>query len=702
MNLSIARMVIPRVVVAVLAVAWAVVTLAAPVSEEDELALVYGDKPTVSIATGSSQTLRSAPSVASVITAEDIAAMGATELDQALETVPGLHVSNIGSRFLSTYQFRGINGNPLNPQVLMLQNGIPITTLYRGDKGQDWGGLPLENVARIEIIRGPGSALYGADAFSGVINIITKTAADTQGTAFGARVGSFNSKEAWLQHGGKWGAVDVAAYLSVGSTGGSKGIVTADAQTLRDTAFATHASLAPGLVSTGYDAINASVDLGYDKWRLYAGYKLQDHLGNGTGVSSALDPVGKNRGERFNTDLSWNDPRYAQNWGLGFAVNFFHYAEQEYLQLSPPGSQFATGVFPNGMIGSPSRSERQARGAGYATYSGFTSHSLRFGLGHDDLNMYKTATTKNYLLNAAGSPVPSALMDYYSIQPHILPQQRKVDYLYAQDEWNFARDWTLTAGVRHDRYSDFGGATNPRLALVWDATLDLTAKLLYGQAFRAPVFGEQYGINPVANGNPTLKPETIKTLETAFSWQARKDTQLNLSLFRYAMKNVIRAVANAAAGTGSTYQNTGGQHGSGMELEAAWDASRSVRLTGNYSYQRSIDEATNTDVGYAPHNHVYAKADWRFADNWLFSPQVNWVANRKRASGDARPQIADYTTMDLTVRTTRVKNQWDFAASVRNLFNADVREPSVAPGTALPNDLPMAPRSLSLQATYKL
>jgi iron complex outermembrane receptor protein len=168
---------IARLAVAALAVAWACLTVAAPVSEEEELALVYGDKSTVSIATGSSQPLHRAPSVASVITAEDIAAMGAKNLDEVMEAVPGVHVSRAAFLYVSTYTLRGIYGNPTNPQVLMLQNGIPTNSLHRGDKGQSIGAPSLENIARIEIIRGPGSALYGADAFSGVINIITATPA---------------------------------------------------------------------------------------------------------------------------------------------------------------------------------------------------------------------------------------------------------------------------------------------------------------------------------------------------------------------------------------------------------------------------------------------------------------------------------------------------------------------------------------------
>jgi iron complex outermembrane receptor protein len=295
------------------------------------------------------------------------------------------------------------------------------------------------------------------------------------------------------------------------------------------------------------------------------------------------------------------------------------------------------------------------------------------------------------------------VVDFSDTDPFLRPQRRKVDYLYVQDEWGFAKDWALTAGLRHDRYSDFGGTTNPRLALVWDAALDLTAKLLYGRAFRAPSFSESYGItNPVALGNPNLSPETNSTVEAAFSWQARRDTQVNLSFFRYAMKDIIRTVPNAIAGTGATYANTGGQRGSGAELELVWDAAHSLRFTGHYAYQRSIDETSGQDAGYAPHHHIYARADWRFAGNWLASSQINWVADRQRAAGDTRPAIPDYKTVDLTLRTNRSKNRWGFAASARNLFNADVREPSLAPGLTIPYDLPMAPRSLYLQAIYKL
>jgi iron complex outermembrane receptor protein len=168
------------------------------------------------------------------------------------------------------------------------------------------------------------------------------------------------------------------------------------------------------------------------------------------------------------------------------------------------------------------------------------------------------------------------------------------------------------------------------------------------------------------------------------------------------MKNIIRTVANLVPGTGATYANTGDQTGHGLELEAVWNASLELRLAGNYAWQRSTDQATHTDAGYAPHHHLYGRMDWQGLGGYVLSTQLNWVADRRRAYGDARPALGDYQAVDLSVSTRRGRGRWNYTLALRNLFNADVREPSQAPGLTLPNDLPMAPRALSLQAVYRM
>lgn len=687
---------------------WLVISMlaAAGVGAEpidEDLALAYGDKGTISIATGSAQPLRRAPAVATVITAQDIAAIGATDLDEALATVPGLHVSYGPIMYTPLYGVRGLLSQPLNVQVLLMINGQPMKTAYTGDKGNTWAGLPLENVARIEVIRGPGSALYGADAFAGVINIVTKGPADLRGTEAGLRGGSFRSRDAWLQHGGKLGPLVLAAYLRVGATDGHGATITADGATRLDNLFGTHASRAPGPANLGHDAVDAGLELGWDKWRLRVNKVVRRNAGTGAGVNSALDPDSVIDMDRLMADLGWTDAQLAPDWAAGFSAALHNYHEQtpRGLVLFPAGVRIGPNLFPDGMIGGPARWERMWRVDAHAVYGGFQGHSLRIGVGHDDTDLYRAETHKNFVLTPTGVPVPTGpVIDYNAIQPHIRPARRDSNYVYGQDEWRVAPDWTLTAGVRHDRYSDFGGTTNPRLALVWEAAYDVTAKLMHGRAFRAPGFSEQYTINPVSTGNPDLKPERIKTTEFVLAWAPSAELQFNLSLYRLDAVDIVRVVANPAPATGATYRNVGRLKGRGGELELRWDALRQLSVTGHLALQRATDRATGADAGYAPHQHHYLRVDWRLPDQWLVSGQANHVADRKRAAGDARPPVADYTTVDLTVRRLAATLGWEVSGSLRNAFNADAREPTL-PGGVLPNDLPLAGRWFWLQGLYR-
>ena len=680
-----------------LAAIWVTSAQAQPQTEEDDLALAYGDKSFISIASGSRQPIARAPSVASVITAEDIAAIGAADIDEVLETVPGLHVSRAGPAYNPIYVMRGIY-TQYNPQVLMLINGIPVTGVFFGNRSQVWGGMPVENIARIEVIRGPGSALYGADAFSGVINIITNNADDVDGTELGARVGAFNSREGWVQHGGVWGTFDVAAYLQVGRTDGQRGIITEDA--LTGSPFPTHA---PGPVSLGRDSIEGRLDISRDKWRLRAGLQRRDNVGIGAGIAAALDPTGTNFGQRASTDLTYQDTNFAPDLDVTFQVSYLHIIEKSELTIYPPGFP----GFPDGVIGNPDKWERHTRINLSAAYSGIQHHKIRFGVGTQNDDLYRTKETKNFVLvPVPGGFFPSPLgsvVDVTDTAPFLRPHSRRVNYAYVQDEWGFIQDWYLTAGIRQDHYSDFGSTVNPRLALVWETAYDLTSKLLYGRAFRPPAFAELYNINnPVALGNPNLKPETNESLELAFIWQASSDLQANLNLFRYQMRDILRFVPNPDGS--ATAQNSGRQHGSGFELEMVWDAHENIRLSGNYAYQKSIEETTQQDAGLAPHQLVYVRADWRLMPNWTSNIQWNYVADRKREPGDARQQdIADYHTVDLTLRSETRSSNWGVTFTVRNLFDADAREPSLnAPGAQIPNDLPLSGRAWRFQLTRQL
>jgi iron complex outermembrane receptor protein len=676
---------------------------------EEDLASAYGNEEMVSIATGRQQPLRSVPAVTTVITRRDIDAMGATELEQVLQSVPGLHVSVAHFNYNPIYSFRGIFTG-YNSQVLMLINGLPVNSVFLGNRGTMWGGLPLENVARIEIIRGPGSALYGADAFAGVINVIMRTADDLKGGEVGVRGGSFGNRDAWVQHGNRYGPLQAAFYLRAGDSDGQRRIIESDLQSLVDLGSGTSASLAPGPVNLQREAIDARADLAWDKWRLRAGYQWRE-MGSGAGLAESLDPGSRFPVWRHSAELSYENPALTPNWELSAVAGVFEVREESGdmpVRLFPAGTDFTSqggDFFPNGIIGNAGHAERHSHASVSAFYSGFEKHRLRVGAGYRLEDLYETTETKNFrmTLGPAGNPVFEYLGDPavdVSGTPdiYLTPNQRDIAYVFAQDEWALAKDWALTAGVRHDHYSDFGDTTNPRLALVWDAAYNLVVKALYGRAFRAPSIAEQYNINnPVTLGNPDVEPETIDTGELAFAWQPGNGVQTNLSLFHYRMEDIIRFLPGATPGVRA--QNAGEQTGRGAELELRWDATRSLRLVGNAALQHSNDESTGDDAGLAPRQRYFALADWRFAPHWQLGSTVNHVVDRKRQPGDSRPEIKDYTTLDLALRREKLLGNAEVRVLGLNVFDADSREPSLAPGNNL-RDLPLAGRSFQLQLQY--
>lgn len=671
-------------------------------ADEEELAFAYGGEELVSIATGSQQPVYLAPSVTSLITADDIKEMGATDLDEILETVPGLHVSR-SSTYNPIYQIRGITSD-FNPQVLVLINGIPITNVFAGNRGQVWGGMPVQNIERVEVIRGPGSALYGADAFAGVINIITKNADDIDGVELGVRAGSFDSKEAWFLYGGDWSGFDVAFSFQYAETDGQNQRIGSDAQSVFDNLFVTNASLAPDSVNRHRHRLDTRLDFSKGDWRFRFGYQGRYNVGTGAGAAEALDPEGRADSDRFNADLTFENDSWFDDWELQAQFSFFNTSNRSNLVLFPPGSFFA-GSFPSGVIGNPDVYERHYRINFSSLYSGFHDHRIRFGAGFRSEDLYRVEETKNFSIPInLPMPRPGGLVNVTDREAFVREVDREIWFAFLQDEWHFLSDWNLTGGIRFDHYSDFGNTVNPRFALVWQTAYNLTSKLLYGRAFRAPSFMEQFNENnPIAQGNSDLDPETINSVELAFDYLPVSRLRTKLNLFFYEADDILRFIT----GTNNinTAQNSGSQTAYGLEFESSWAATDFLEIQGNYSYQKSRDNSDNSDVGFAPSQQIYGRADWQFFRGWNIDLQANWVGVRKRSPGDQRNEIDDYVKVDLTLRGEIPGKYGEVAFSIRNLFDEDIREPSLFNrnlGALIANDLPLAGQSLFFEVRLNL
>jgi len=239
--------------------------------------------------------------------------------------------------------------------------------------------------------------------------------------------------------------------------------------------------------------------------------------------------------------------------------------------------------------------------------------------------------------------------------------------------------------------------------LVWTPTAKLTTKLLYGEAFRAPSVSELYSQNnPIVLGNENLMPETIKTTELAFNYEVVPNLITDLNIYHYKTQDMIEFIANPD-GT-STAQNSKSLTGKGVELEANWKINKQWKLLANYAYQSTRDDISDLQVEYVPKQQFYIDARWKFMPEWELSSQFNWLGDRERAIADAREEIKDYTLVNLTLRRSRFSfgdkgKNWEFAATIKNLFDKKAYEPSDG---SIADDYPLHERRFYAELRYHL
>ena len=675
----------------------------------------------VSIATGTPKPIfRSAGSI-SVITEDQIKTMGATELSEVIETIPGVHVSLDPSTQNPVYSVRGL-ANVKNSQMLMLMNGTRISTPFNGTV--DFGpSFPLAAVKRIEVIRGPGSAVYGADAFAGVINIITKTAHDTKGAQLGVRAGNWNTQSGWGQYGNRWGGWNVAANIQYQGTDGDSGrIIPLDYQSLNDKSYGTGASHAPGAMNTQFKSINTHVSLQRKYWDI--GFWANNILNSGTRAGSGgnLDPEGKANGAQYLGDIHFSSEDWFDDWEFLAHLSYLNsdakantrsFPANSLLSVNSNGDIDILGFPPNvtftqGAIDIIDYSQRIPAIELTSVYKGLDNHQIKFtaGFRYEDIVVNKHLT--NYGrgvidLDHIPTVINGALTNVTGTQYAFIKDiHRTIWSAVLQDEWQFAKDWEVTAGVRYDHYSDFGDTVNPRLALVWAINKELTSKLMYGRAFRAPTFYElSLQNNPTLEGNNNLKPETNDTVELAFDFRPLTTFRTSLNLYYYHINDLI--VQAKGKSTDFQYKNIGEQEGYGSELEWGWQFAKEWSLSGNYAWQYSRNTLTKEEIKGVPEHQVYAALAWQFMPKWQFQTQLNWLGGRQEIdpfnpfTRKSVVRLNDYETVDFTLRGNKLWGHVNFVASLRNAFDDNNFEPARL--QLYPSNFPLPGRSFYLETS---
>ena len=649
----------------------------------------------VTISTQTARSLNNAPSTVSVVTADDIKATGATNLVEVLQGVPGIYVRYSQFGFRPLISFRGAN----DKQTLLMVNGAPMSDLM-WRLGIFWKGLPVSAIDRVEIIRGPGSALFGTDASAGVINVITKTAGKIGENEAGLRIGSFDTQNGWLNYGGQWNGFEVAMTADLSRTDGHDPLIDSDAQSRSDLAFGTTASLAPGEARYGWQNTDLRFSLSADNWRLLADYIRHDNLATGMTGAGALDPVTEGTDNRLDIGLLYDNEQFSADWGVSAELRYRYldYTSGDGFQEWPPGHTDASGVYPSGVINQMTSAEQRLSGEAGGLYHGIDGHAIRMGAGYvwQDLGHVEQWVNSGVDGNGNALPAGGPLVDISDTPYAFAPEKTRHNiYVYLQDEWAIARDWELTVGARYDHYSDFAGSLTPRLALVWQTSEQLTTKLLYGQAFRAPYYQELYAETSFSLPNPNLDPERSETWELAFSYAPHDDLHLGMNLYRFEQRDVI-SLQPVAGQTKLQYQNAGEHRIHGLELEGWWQPTELVRLAANFTLN-DPDSSFYREIGL-PKQQAYLRADWQFKPGWNWNAQTNWVGERDRGAGDGRAPVDAQLVTDSTLRYAGIR-RWEFALSIRNLFDVDAREYM---RSSIANDLPLPGRSVYAEARYLL
>lgn len=645
----------------------------------------------VSIATGYNQSIQTAPAVTTVVTAQQIRDTGARDLIDVLTFVPGFFVGRSAYSVEPVIAVRGFT-SAFNQTVLILLDGIPQTEYVFGDRLALLGIVPLDVIDRVEIMRSPSSALYGADAYSAVVNIVThRTPPEKTQVAVGS--GSQRTRDARLFGGGRAGNFDVVGALEYRETDGDKTFIAADLQTNLDTLFGTHASWAPGKANTHQGWFGAHLNVTGENTALTLRTALGRDIGMNVGLAGALDPFGhvdtttiEGLLERTIKGPNWTAKGSMDGTFMRYALHDAHYF--------PSG---AFGLFPEGVTADMQLEEYRVRLQGRLNYAGWARHRLALGTGVESGEVHLESERRNYsIVNGMIVPIDPVQDTDDALGLGASSFSRDLLFVYGQDEWDFYPDWTLTWGIRYDRYSDFGNILSPRLALVWITSTYLTTKLLYGRGFRGPSLLDTDARHiPAVAGNSDLKPEKLDSLELAFDYRPSEQLTTRWSVFYQRTEDQIRLQNDG----GLTFrpENVGRQKGHGLELEAWWNIDRDTRLYGAYAYQDNTDETTGADAGYTPHHQVLARF-LRRSRPWLFSIQARYVGYRDRVAEDTRSTADTYTLVDALVRR-EIMPGLEAGLEIRNLFNADAEEAGV--GTAFPSDLPLSGRTFYFDLTAR-
>lgn len=542
------------------------------------------------------ETLKTVPAAVSVFTREQIDRLGVDYLYELLNLVPGFQFNrNASNGAAYTYSARGRRSTQQSLEVLLLIDGHVVNDPRAGSPDITLPLYPLARIERLEVIRGPGSAIYGSSAFNGVINIVTRKQQKSLALAYGSQQRR-QLENLWSAQVGDW-ALDsfIHAYKDNGDEFVVPDSFSKQPTATRDPRQQTGADLALVRAET-------QIHISYNRVNTEDFYQSENIANN------------YNANER----QWWH---LALDQGFAWLPNTQSKISLSYQQFSYDFDLYLTG--PGQLLGASNPRSTEpfkgdARLAGDSWRFTFTNDwaiddqsSTQWGVQwarHEETDASALGNFDLIQLSKRQFPIT-----FYGDEGKVFPigteESQSNAGFFAQYLRNLRESTRLTLGGRYDDYADLAGRFSPRLGLVEQLNQTYSLKLLYGEAFRAPTLAEIGLINnPLLFGNPDLNHEIVKTWDLILmgNWKA---TNLSVGVFENRYEHPIETVFVSAA---RTYRNGPEEKSQGVEVEWAQELSTHWSLRSTYTYMdlpaSAFREAART--GSFEINYAAEKWNW--------------------------------------------------------------------------------------------
>ena len=567
-----------------------------------------------------------------LITADDIDNLAIANLSDILRDLPGFSVSRSGVLGAQT-QIR-VRGSEAN-HVLVLIDGIEANNSAQNDEF-NWGNISASDIERIEVIRGPQSSIYGSDAMSGIINIVTKTSKEKKEIQAFTEYGSFKTTNNGLSIGIKDKKFTARVGISELSTEGEN-------------------ISREGSENDGYEISTMNIKAQWDPAKnlnvIFSGHKRFgiNEYDSDIDFDQLVDD--QNNHAKFNSYTS------------GIKINYInHKIENLEHSLSFTKSENKNEDYNDNVIQNLTTSLKDHINFLSSYFWQNSSQRSSLLLEHEKEEFTQNGTIYDYGI-------------YGIFDPN---QQRKKSSssIAIEHRGNINEYLSYAASARHDNNSQFKDGNTSRFELIYTFSNNFRARSAYGSALKNPTFTERFGYYTNFIGNPNLQPEKSKNFELGIDFNLNKKYLFSATFFKSKLENEINGNTIDSNTSGYTAKNIDGlSKRQGIELSSTIPLNENLRINTSYTYVDSTQFEDNryVDEVRRPKNTASATIQWQKNKYYLFNLNVRYTDKQIDVVYPGYVMMPSYTVLNFGAKFL-LNQKLSLKISLNNLLNEDYEE----------------------------